>query len=430
MRRLWSQILQTGSTDVFGLLVQVVVLVVTARVLGPTGRGIYVAANSWVLLLGTFGALSLGQVILRQAAEEADQSWQLENLGAVLVILAILTILIWASVLIGYRVTQGELFNHLTPLVLIFAFLVLPFILGLENGRYILLALNDLKSFNLAQVLGNLVGLVAVPLFVIVFRWGIPGALLGFFVWKSSVVFLIFRAIFQKIPPLTVDFKHFGDLLKGSAKLHFNAIGTVLLTQATIVMVNHYGLPEETGFYQLATQIIMVVQIAPVAVSMVAYTLVSQKGPDEAWGEQRQLLLQALVLVSVVAVLGYLLAPIGIVLAAGNDFLPAVPVFRILLLSLIGMTFSLLLASQWIGRGLFVQASLFTLGVGILNVFANYLIIPRYGIVGAAWVTVGIYCLVILVNGTLAVIVERRWRAGQIPQSKDPVPVEQHSGYG
>ena len=430
MKKIWSQIIQTGSTDVFGLLVQVVVLAVTARVLGPTGRGIFVAANSWVLLLGTFGALSLGQVIVRQAANEADEDWQMENLGAVLVILGVATVLIWSFVALGYWVTGGELFNHLTPTVLLFSFLVLPFILGLENGRYILLSLNALRSFNLAQVFGNLVGLVAVPLFVIVFRWGIPGALLGFFVWKSSVVLFIFRYIFQRISGLQIKTIHVVALLKGSAKLHFNAIGTVLFTQATIVMVNHYGLPEETGFYQLATQIIMVAQIAPVAVSMVAYALVSQKGPDEAWGEQRLLLLQALALVTLIAGLGYLLAPYGIVLVAGIDFLPAVPIFRVLLLSLIGMTFSLLMASQWIGRGLFVQASLVTLGVGLLNVIGNFLVIPRYGIFGAAWVTVGIYALVILVNGTLAVLVERRWRGIRFHGLNVAVPTEEQIGHG
>src|SRR5206468_2284531 len=117
-----------------------------------------------------------------------------------------------------------------------------------------------------------------------------------------------------------------------------------------------------------------------------------------AWPEQRTLIWQSLVLVTLAGTVGYFVAPLVILLLAGQAFLPAVPLFRILLLGLVGMTLSAVMGSQWVGRGLFLQASLMTFAVGVLNVGANYSLMPLYGTVGAAWVSVCIYMIAVVGN--------------------------------
>src|SRR4029079_11183493 len=94
----------------------------------------------------------------------------------------------------------------------------------------------------------------------------------------------------------------------------------------------------------------------------------------------------------------------------GAPFAPSIPIFRILLLSVVGSTMSIVMASQWIGRGLFVQAAVLTVAVGALTVLANYLVVPRFGMQGAAWVTVGTYSVSIVGNGAMAIWVEMRTR--------------------
>ena len=51
-----------------------------------------------------------------------------------------------------------------------------------------------------------------------------------------------------------------------------------------------------------------------------------------------------------------------------------------------------------------------TLLIGAATVLANYLVVPRYGMFGAAWVTVGTYAVTMLVNVAMALWVERTWR--------------------
>ena len=65
MRELWMNIAHTGGAKGYGLVVNTVILVITARWLGPEGRGALGATTTWVALFATIGCLSLGQVAIR-----------------------------------------------------------------------------------------------------------------------------------------------------------------------------------------------------------------------------------------------------------------------------------------------------------------------------------------------------------------------------
>jgi O-antigen/teichoic acid export membrane protein len=167
------------------------------------------------------------------------------------------------------------------------------------------------------------------------------------------------------------------------------------------------------------------IQIVPTAVSVVAYSLVAREGANEAWPQQRKLLLSVLALMAAVAAIGYFVAPFLLPLVFGERFLPAVPLFRILLIGVVGMTMSLVMASQWIARGLFLQAALLTLAIGCITVVANYFAVPRYGATGAAWVLGGTYTISVLGNGIMALWVEARYREHRRTTLAPPADTQQ-----
>tara|TARA_R110002094_G_scaffold211871_2_gene182280 strand:- start:1224 stop:1634 length:411 start_codon:yes stop_codon:yes gene_type:complete len=119
-------------------------------------------------------------------------------------------------------------------------------------------------------------------------------------------------------------------------------------------------------------------------------------------------------LIQVIALMGAAVLFVGgaaswwLVWIAGEEFLPTLDVFYWQLMAIAGMTLSTMMAPQWIGRGYFWQASLVTLTVGILNLTANYLLIPQYGMKGAAWATLGSYMVALITNGLMVVWCERK----------------------
>lgn len=410
MRETWTLVALTSASRIYWVLASLVTTVITARYLGPEGRGVYVAAVAWVTLFATFGHLSLAQVVVFLAAGKPKETWLPQVVGSVLSVVSVLTLTGWVIAVVLYTATGGRAFQNLDGWTLTLSFLALPLLLWLENGNSLLLVLGRLKVMNVAQMTGATAGLALAFLAVAILRAGVPGALVASVLAHLVTIAIALLVVVRVAGAVSVDRGVVRQLLSGGAKLHLNAIGTYLFAHANILILNHYRSPEETAYFQLAAQLFTGVQIIPSAVSSVVYTIVAREGPNEAWPHQRKLLLSVLALMAVAAGVGYFLARFAVPLVFGERFGPAVPLFRILLLGVIGLTMSLVMASQWIARGLFLQAALLTLAIGCVTVVANYLVVPDYGAVGAAWVMVGTYSLSIVGNGGMLIWVEARYR--------------------
>jgi O-antigen/teichoic acid export membrane protein len=385
-------------------------LVLTARLLGPEGRGVIAAVISWVGLFGTFAHLSLGQVALHRAAQSEGNPWFSKTFGALLLLAVALTVLSSSVAVYLYWATHGSLYGHLPVILLALGFSMLPLQIWEQYGSSLLMAVNELRVYNKAQIAGRTVGLIAVYAFVGFLGWGVAGAiganLLGQLVVSLTGIIILWRLAGKT---WRVDRGEVFSLLRDGAKLHVNAIGNTLLTQANILMVNFYCSKAEVGWFQFSNQLVGIMLIVPQAASMVLYARMSQKGPDQVWPEQKRLGLQLLGLIILLSASAYLVAPWMIPAVVGEKFQESVPVFRLLLFALLGMTMSTLMANQWIGRGLFLQASGLTLLGGITNTALNYILIPRNGMMGAVWATVITYSAIgVTTNLLMAIWCDRR----------------------
>jgi O-antigen/teichoic acid export membrane protein len=410
VRETWQLIAQTSAAKIYWVLATLVTTAMTARFLGPAGRGVYIAATTWVTAFSTFGYLSLSQVVVYLAAGKPANEWLPRITGTLLTILGSIALLGWTLAAALYAWHSASVFKNIPPVVLLTAFAGLPFLLWIENGNGVLMALGKLHVLNSAQVAGATASLVLTFLFLGGFRLGILGGVAALVISQASVVAISLGYIVKQTPVVRFERIAARELLTGGAKLHLNAIGTYLLTQANVLIMNNYRSPNETAYYQLAVQMVTAMQIIPLAVSTVAYSLVSRDGANGAWPSHRRLIAQAVAVVAVLSIVAYVIAPFAIRIAFGSAFLPSVTPFRVMLLATVGMTFSIVMGAQWIGRGYFLQAALMTIVTGALAVGANLHVVPRWGGYGAAWVTVGTYALSIFINGAMMLSVQSQWR--------------------
>jgi O-antigen/teichoic acid export membrane protein len=407
VRESWWLVLQTSGAKIYWVLALLLTSVITARYLGPSGRGVFVAAVGWVTLFSTLGHLSLGQVIIHIATRAGAGTWLPRVLGSALAVMGVVTLAGWAIAAGMYAATGGEMFQHIPLAVLVTAMAALPLMIWIENGNGILLSLDRLPVMNAAQVAGATVLLLLTFVVLGVLDLDIKAALVALLLAQAVTAAISFGDLFRRAPALGVAQDTVRELLGGSLKLHLNAVGTYLFMQANVLILNHYRPPRETAYYQLAVQLATGLQIIPLAASAVAYSLVTKLGPDQAWPQHKRLLLQVLLLVAAIGVVAWIAAPFAIGLAFGREFLATVPLFRLLLLGTLGMTLTIVMASQWISRGLFLQAAGITLAIGTSAVIANLLVVPRYGSFGAASVTVGTYAATMLANVMMALWIER-----------------------
>src|SRR5437660_8506560 len=95
MPELWRKVLKTSGVQAYSLLAGTAILMITARWLGPEGRGEIAAVTAWVALFGTLGCLSLGQVAIHRATTLRGRPWLGATLGSLAALGAVLTFLGW-----------------------------------------------------------------------------------------------------------------------------------------------------------------------------------------------------------------------------------------------------------------------------------------------------------------------------------------------
>jgi O-antigen/teichoic acid export membrane protein len=411
------QVAGTSGARVYVTLMMLMITAATARFLGPDGRGVLVAASGWVTTFATFGYLSMAQPLFFRVRGREPAEWLPESVGTLMALVAVLTVLGWAVAAACFALSDGAVFRGIGPVALLFAFGALPFLLWQENGTAILLAMGELRVLNIIQVITATASLLLVVLLVGGVGFGVPGALVAVGAAPALTALLGIGFLFRRARSLRVDWKVARELVVGGIQLHAGSVGMVLATQAGILIVNQYRPPQETAFLNLAGQLLTGLLILPGAISSVAYAAIGRHGPDGAWPEHRRLLGQTLALVTAMAAAAYLLAPLAVTLVAGREFLPAVPLFRLLLPTAIASAFATVLVSQWVARGWFAAMGVYGLVLGVANVVGSLLLVPRYGVVGAVWVGLGCAAFNLAVNVGGALWVQRLWRRSLVHAS-------------
>ncbi|MGZ3814151.1 MAG: oligosaccharide flippase family protein [Mucilaginibacter sp.] len=406
MGELWINIAHTSGAKIYSLLVGLFTLFITARLLGPEGRGQVATINTWVGLFGTFVGFSLGQVALHRMAGDREYERFGGLFGSLLLLAVLFSLMGWIAAIGWYWLQPKEAFKGLPLLPLAIGFLTLPFIVWEQYGSSLLTGLEQLSLYNRWQIIGRTLSILVVVALVSGLGMGVAGVMCASFLGQVIVaiggigcLFGFARSKNLVCIPNKMELK---ALITGGVKLHLNAVGSFLFTSANILILNYYHGAEQTAYFQLATQLLAVLMIIPQAATMAIYGKVTGWGVNAAWSDNKRLLIQTTLLMVVLGLLAAICAPWGIVLLAGDFFKPAVTPFQWMLPGLIGMTFSCVMAPQWIGRGYFWQAAGLTFLVGLINLASNFLLIPEFGMQGAIYAFLGTYAVSIVGNGLMA----------------------------
>ena len=393
MRELWRKIAYTSFARIYSLIVGMVTLMITARWLGPEGRGIVAAVTNWVALFSTVGSLSLGQVAVHRATTLRGQAWLGPTLGSLLLLDALITLSGWFVAAMLFLWTKGSLYNGLSAGLLALGFIGLPLFIWEQYGSALLMAVDRVSVYNRAEIVGRTVGLVLI-LAAWWLKWDLAGVLVATLVSQSIVALAGLRFLFGHSRGIVGPEKAATlDLLKGGFKLHLNFVGGFFIASSGVLIVNYYLGPAQTGYYQIAQQLVTVMAVVPQAASMVTYGQVAQLGPDAAWRQQRRIIVHLTLGMALMGVVAAGAAPWLVPLVLGGQFLPSVSMFQCLILALFGISLTTMMSGQWIGRGKFGVMSLLTIALGVINLVGNLLSVPRFGVYGAIWTAVITYAL-------------------------------------
>lgn len=394
----------------YGTLVSLITLIVSARYLGPEGRGIFIAAIAWVATFCTIFHLSIGPALQYRIQQNREAYTASAMMGTLLGLGLLASLAAWMVAVLGFTLTNGDLFKGLSIEVLVLAFAALPLLMWEQYAPNIYSSLSRMSLINRAQYIGRTLGVVAFVVLVAWLQFGVKGACIAMFITQAIIVLTslvpMMRSIKWKPVWLSAEVK---PLLVTGMKLHLGSVSALLLDQASILIANNYLSKTEVGLFQLPLQLVSLMLILPQSALMILYGDMAKSDPARCWPHQRKVILGVMGCVLLLALVGWVLAPYLIPLVAGEQFKPSVPMFATLLPSLLGMSLSILLTPQWLGRGLFMLSNMVACITLMIVVAGTFWAVPRYGIDGAIWVRVAVYAVIL----PLVLLLFWRWCSKQ-----------------
>ena len=369
------------SADGLGMVAGLMSGIITARALGPSGRGVYSTLAFLIFIGGGLATCGLGEavVVLVGRQRRPAQSVLSTALFSTLV-LSVLAVVIF--------VAAASLLIHRPGLVRTLAIgsVGIPFVAAANVLGGLLNARERIKATSLG--LGLMAGSTAIFtwLFVAALHRGVFGGILASTCGTATgtILFLalVKRDRFSIRPHLEraviTPALSFGVTVQGALFLQS------LSARFDLLLVYRLMGARAAGFYSIALTLSLLVAAVPNAVSYSTFPRLSRFGPDEA----RPLLLHttrlAVTASALTAALIGAACPLAIPILFGKAFMPAVMPTVIL------VTGGLLYGIQWsLARGRGAQGmpgllfSSFTLSTAVM-VAGDLTLIPRYGLNGAA----------------------------------------------
>jgi O-antigen/teichoic acid export membrane protein len=378
---------------VLGLVTSILI----ARIFGPEGNGSYALSILIPTSLVTILNLGLG----------AANSYHLSS-GKYTEYKIILANLKLYSILVGLGLFTGSVF------LLLFAEKVFPGVesellwLGLFSYPFVLShaiilslfqGIEDFSSYNKVAIAQPLIFLALFLLGI----WGyqtelsvaITALLLSYFLTTISGVISLCKYKFQKENKYGAKNQVVKSLLKYGINSHLGNVFTYLNYKADIFLVNYFLGPLNAGLYVVAVSVVEKLWLPSQAISVVALPKLTRMNTAKEQIQHFTPLLSrvTLAITAIASILVLIITPVLIPLAFGEQFSESVMPIFLLLPGIIIFSSVKIIASDIAARGHPILNSYSSGLVLICNVILNIVLIPKFGLNGAAISTSAAYLI-------------------------------------
>jgi O-antigen/teichoic acid export membrane protein len=377
---------------------------VVNRALGPYYRGIFAEVQTWIGFFIVLFGLSLNSVIYHFSNRKRFGNDDKIRFAASTFLTLTLAILA-AVFLTGYVLLKPQHFSNTAHTHIAVISGILIFTMLSTNWTIFLQSLNHIKLSAYALAVPSLFNIAILYLAFVSKALNIGFLLLAMLLVQMLSAAVLFF-MFSKLALLHLRFSPLLalDMVKAGIKQHGATVATFFYTKINQLILFRYCGAEDTGYFSVSLTLAMAAMIIPMTFQNILYPRVIHATDDF------EVTLRSLRVVFYgwgAAVIGMLfLAKPIIYLYGGSKFLPTVNNFRILSVAFLFLALSAITAPYVIKLGAFVLSSVSAVSLGIISIILNFILIPRYAAVGAAFATlctcIAGFCLALFLIGYLS----------------------------
>jgi O-antigen/teichoic acid export membrane protein len=387
----------TLLSRIFMFIFSFIILIITAQGLGTEGRGIYVL----VVLFATMAKMISGLGIDASNVYYASKGRFSIN---ILISNSVIFASIFGSILIILLIIDSTTFQLSKSLNLSYSWLFIiiisiPFLILSEYISGILLGNDRIVEYNLVSITqpvlltiflisGILINVFSID--YVIYSWSISGIIIG-----------IISLLFVKQFPLS-QIRYYVEAGKKTIlfglKSYFANLVQYFNFRFDYLLVNYFLSLKMVGIYSVSVTMAEILFHLPNAIGTILFSKVSNASIDEANKDTPVICRNVFLVTFILALLLTFTAHFIFPLLFSNRYEESITPFLILLPGTLLLSISKVLANDIAGRGkpiINMYISIFTF---IVNIILNILLIPHYGIWGAALSSTITYSLSALIR--------------------------------
>jgi PST family polysaccharide transporter len=375
------------SDKILRMGVGLIIGVWMARYLGPGRFGLLNFAIAFTSLFGAFATLGLDGIVVRELVKFPEKrdvilgsAFALKLMAAlitfVIVIVAISimrhgeTVVIWVVAISA----AGFIFQSVNVIDLFFQSRIQSkYTVYATNGAFILMAFVK-------------VGLLLAAAPLIAFAW----AVLGEIVFASIFLLVAYRARHMSIWAWRSRLRVMRDLLWASWPLILSGVSIMISLRADQVLIGQMLNDKQVGIYSAAARISEIWYFIPLAIASSTFPILieSKRQSEVLYYRRLQKLYNILVMLSLgVAVIMSVFSGRIVVLLYGHAYSACAGVLAVLIWGGVAVSFGCAWSNWMLLENRTKMMLLFQVNAAILNLILNFVLIPRFGIIGSAYAT-------------------------------------------
>lgn len=394
--------------------------VLIARILGPEGKGIYALAILLPTIITRFTNLGIAPASVYHIGQNVfDEKLVFGNNVLLSAILGCVSICIGVICIVFLHNT---FFAGINKWYLLLVLLLGPLLLFNVYLMFVLLGMEKIKAYNLMAILHACFLFTLSMIALLILHAGVLGILIALilsFVFANLFLFFSVKSYTHGIS-FDLSLNYLKKMLNFGGASNTSNILTYLNYRFGMLLVSYFLTTVAVGFYSIAVGIAEQLWLVSTAVGTVLFPRISTERNEYTRRKLTPVVTRNVLMITALGALGlYFVSPWLVTFIYTETFSFSIKPLQILLPGVVALSVWQLLHQDIAGRGKPMLNVYVNLIAVILNVLLSLLLIPKYGISGAAWATTFSYCGALL---GAAVIYKRLTNS---PLSKMFVP--QHS---
>jgi O-antigen/teichoic acid export membrane protein len=359
--------------------------ILIARYVGPEGKGVLYVLFVSITMAVAIGNLGLGPASIYFIGKDKRRFSVM--VGNLLMIVSIVSVIVTVAGWIFLQQMRSDIYVKFPLWMWCIAMLLVPMRLLSSLLMQVLVAILRIKETNLLEVADVAVHLLLLVLFVVVMSEGIEGAFLASAVSDGFIVagFILLVLYFGGMPGKP-DLALLGASLRYGMKSHLSNLMKLLNLRLDTFLITSLAVNgfQAIGIYSVAISLAELLLFIPASIRRSLFPMVASGGVADAHRLTSVAARHTLVLTVIVALAFSLIGPFLIPLVYGEAFASAIIPLLVLLPGVIMLAQAHIFSGYLNGCGKPGATMISALLSLIVTVILDVLLIPKFGVIGAA----------------------------------------------